>query len=100
MTEKISIVNAGDYQLFPGDSHDSMMVEDEFQPDGGERPPKPKRKRVSAPAAKKIRTELDSEVMDKQHHRGMSIRTTSINLSLLLYKVLTRSYCYVISYDN
>ena len=64
MTEKISIVNAGDYQLFPGDSHDSMMVEDEFQPDGGERPPKPKRKRVSAPAAKKIRTELDSEVMD------------------------------------
>ena len=58
MTEKISIVNASNYQIFPGDSQGSMMVEDEFQPDGEEDAPRPKRKKVSA---KKMKTEVESE---------------------------------------
>ena len=53
MTEKISIVNASDYQIFPGDGGGSMMVEDEFQPDREEDPPN-----------KKIKTELDSEAKE------------------------------------
>ena len=57
MTEKISIVNASNYQIFPGDSQGSMMVEDEFQPDGEEDAPRPKRKKV---CSKKIKTEVES----------------------------------------
>ena len=58
MTEKISIVNASNYQIFPVDSQGSMMVEDEFQPDGDADAPKVKRKKVSI---KKIKTEVETE---------------------------------------
>ena len=58
MTEKISIVNASNYQIFPGDSQGSMMVEDEFQPDGEEDAPRAKRKKV---CSKKIKTEVENE---------------------------------------
>ena len=61
MTEKISIVNASNYQIFPVDSQGSMMVEDEFQPDGEEDAPRPKRQKVSS---KKIRTEVEGEAQD------------------------------------
>ena len=61
MTEKISIVNASNYQIFPGDSQASMMVEDEFQPDAEEDGPRPKRKKVSA---NKMKTEVESEAED------------------------------------
>ena len=58
MSEKISIVNASNYQIFPGDSQGSMMVEDEFQPDGDadQDLPKAKRKKIS-----KMNREADSE---------------------------------------
>ena len=58
MTEKISIVNASDYQIFPGDSGGSMMVEDEFQPDGEEEAPS------DDPLAAQIKTEVDCEGKD------------------------------------
>ena len=61
MTEKISIVNASNYQIFPGDSQGSMMVEDEFQPDGEEDAPRAKRKKFSS---KNIKTEVESEAQD------------------------------------
>ena len=61
MTEKISIVNASNYQIFPGDSQGSMMVEDEFQPDREEDAPRPKRQKVSS---KKIKTGVEGEAQD------------------------------------
>ena len=68
MTEKISIVNASNYQIFPGDSQGSMMVEDEFQPDGEEDAPRPKRKKFSTKKMKGEGEAQDPQVDEKVIH--------------------------------